>query len=289
MRKGMQTTDFHLYERGFKSRTDDWKITSIEKLKNIDKYLMKNKDIEVWLDSGDFFHTTHQGTKLINSVIKTFKNFKRQDIFPIIAIAGNHITKRNAEKFIGESGLKTLESCGYIKIVEDPHIGKYGDRKIMMNHISVVPEPVIWEHSTYKEIDEMSSVDYFLCSHEHTPQPVTTVGTTTFIAPGSLSRGTGSEKNHYRDPAIAVFTLEGKKEVEYVPIMKDSFPFVEKSVSVDIEANSSALVDKINNVWNDYEKSSMDFTKIVEHFRNSDDSFDNNVLNYCLDVKERLE
>ena len=115
MSKIIYTTDEHATDRKFPCRTDNFLDSFAKKLKVIDEYIAEHKIVH-WLSGGDFFDSPHQSTKLINWMIEQFKSFKSQDIFPIHIIAGNHIERKNPDKYIKESGLRTLEEAGYFKI-----------------------------------------------------------------------------------------------------------------------------------------------------------------------------
>jgi DNA repair exonuclease SbcCD nuclease subunit len=264
MDKAIYTTDEHLMERQPKNRTDDYLDTMLRKFQNIVRYCDMHLDIKHWFSGGDLFHTNSQNCRIINKLIRVLRTMKRTELYPILIIPGNHLIKGNADLSVEQSGLKTLEEAGLVKILSDPHIDKYGDYKIMMHHHAIVPEEVPWDHLTYQEIADTKSCDYCLCSHYHTPSDPVTIKGTTFVIPGALSRGTGSEKTLHRKPQFAVFTLQGKKQVKYVTCDKENYPFPEKAISVDVDHVSNELVQGIKEAMEGYDASTMGFYEVAD-------------------------
>lgn len=258
--RSIYTTDEHVTERQPKNRTDILLDSMFAKFAFIGRYLDVNLDIGLWVMGGDLFDSNVQSSRLINRLIKVFKGFNRQDIFPILAIPGNHLIKGNKELSIEQSGLQLLEEAGYIKILPDPWIGKCGEYNVMMHHHAIVEKEVYWDHMTYEEVAATGACDYCLCSHNHTPYPVATVGNTMFIAPGSLSRGTGTEKNLHRPPQFAVFNLDGEKKCEYVTCQdKVTYPFIDRAESTSFSEANDMLIDNIKTVMDEYTNKSIEF------------------------------
>jgi hypothetical protein len=130
----------------------------------------------------------------------------------------------------------------------------------MMHHHAIVEKEVYWDHMTFQQVADTGACDYCLCSHNHTPHPIMTVGNTMFISPGSLSRGTGTEKNLRRPPQFAVFTNHGEKKCEYVTCQDVvTYPFIDKAESTSFAEANSVLINNIMTVMDEYSNKSISF------------------------------
>ncbi len=282
----IHTTDFHLRESQPKNRITNITDDQITNIQGVCDYVDANKGIDIWFDTGDFFHTVLQKSRLVNRIMSVFKNMKRQDIFPIICVHGNHLEKGNFKLSVEGSGLRTLELAGYVKIMPDPCLYEHNGKKILLHHHNITEKRVIWDHITYEEVIEKWDPDYVLCSHDHTPRPPKTIGKCTFIAPGSLTRGVGKEANLDRTPQFAHFDLKGKKKVKYVDAAEYTYPFHDKSISVDVLSESKALAGDIVKKLEGYEISSLNFHD-VRDLLVKDDVFNETVADYLTKIYEK--
>lgn len=292
-------TDVHISDVGPASRTDDWASTVLSKLGQIGK-LAKVTQADAVLDGGDFFHIKSPGRNthdLIRRVAETHKTYP----CPVYANVGNHDCVYGEIEYLPQQPLEVLFTTGVFKrcynehefvvvkngvkvrVVGIPYHGtKYdlerfarierGDENylVCMAHVLASPgggsmfegEDII----KYSDLDQYAPTHYCF-GHWHKDQGVTTTaGGKTIINVGSLTRGSLSQDDLTRKPAVvlmefgasaarvstcrisaqpseSVFDLEGRQREELRSNTMDAFvESVKQRITADKERDLSAIV-----------------------------------------------
>lgn len=262
--KILHTTDFHFTSTQPKNRLEPYMDALLTKLEFIVQYINRNPDITHWLDTGDFFHTNSQNCSLVNKIQKILMEL-RVEILPLIVIPGNHLIKGNEELSIANSGLQTMQDSGLASIKPDPYIFIHPDTNIsmLMWHHTVVREPVPWDHILFKDVVNQYDVDFVLCSHYHPPQKLVRLGKTLFVAPGSMARGMGHEKDLTRKPRFSVIDTETKK-VKFVEVPCSENPFKEAGMIDGLNNETGILIQSIRKGFDDFEAERIDFIPMLD-------------------------
>lgn len=234
--------DPHLAAQGPASRTDDYKETCLRKLLEV-KDLSEKYGCSYVLCSGDFFHLkawNRNPTSLIADLSDLFKSFK----VPIKGISGNHDqVGGDPESVSGQplgvlaraSGIHLLNKGEVCKLDEkvyltgipyyadiDTDLSAYLPKRpkgagvhIHLAHGNLYPsKPMYSPSSVFSDLSGCEA-DYLFCGHVHSNFGVTPVGKTTkVINCGSLTRGSLSEDDIKRRPAVTILdTNTGKVEI----------------------------------------------------------------------------
>lgn len=243
-------SDVHLAVQAPQSRTDDWAATVLDKLDQVGQ-IAREVGAQAILDGGDFFHikmpsrTTHE---LVRQVASAHAGY-----VPVYANIGNHDCKYGDYAFLSESPLGVLFDTGVFRRCYDQHeavfvqdgmkvrvVGiPYHGKKYDRNRITTITKGdedflVVMAHLLasqgggemfgaedilpYSELMNLDP-DLWLFGHWHKNQGVTTLGKTTFVNIGSLTRGALTEDEVTRVPECAVLTF-----VPGQPIQVDQRP-----------------------------------------------------------------
>lgn len=267
--KIVYTTDEHLTRSQPKNRTDNFLDSMLGKLHEICLFCQEN-EVDFWLSGGDFFHSSSQDCALVNPIISLFSDFQGEPWLPIQMIAGNHPIRGNYELCLEKSGLSTLESMGFVNINNDPCVFEIGGIKILLHHHTIVEKALPWDHQTFEDFSKENAgkYDLVMCSHYHAPQGVQTVNGMTFVSPGSLARGMGSEVNLDRPVQFAFIETGGKSKTKIQLIdvkCAPTNPFKEHALNDTISEKSTELVEFIREHLDNFEIASLEFTDLLDN------------------------
>lgn len=215
------------------NRIDDYNSAILEKLEYVFKLAAKNNCII--LCGGDICNSPRIKIYDINRLLHLFAKYRPN----FYSICGNE-----SHDGIGEaSPITTLKTSGFIKNTSqcccfpntnivfldhgtDIEFSKFivkNKINILMTHITLVKEPVIFDHILLK--DFKTDFDIVTIGHYHPYQGVEKIGNTTFIAPGALARIKKVKHDIERTPKAVYIVVNDDgtfktKEIE-IPHSKD--------------------------------------------------------------------
>lgn len=215
--------DVHLNFSSPASRIDDYPETCLEKLNQV-------LDIAIKYDSGhivflgDLWHKNAQSNAYMNKVCSVFRKIKDAGIQAHV-IYGNHELVYDSMDYADRSPLGILISSGLVN-----HLSKL---EIVFPNTNVVlhgydyPDPIEQVAPDYKyhicvahrfynydfdkatlRKENISHLGYsaYVLGHDHTQYAPETVGVSTIIRPGSLTRGTAHSYNLSKIVSVALFS-----------------------------------------------------------------------------------
>lgn len=238
-------SDVHMAVQAPQSRTDDWVATVLDKLDQVGD-IAREVGAKAILDGGDFFHiktpsrTTHE---LVRQVAEAHSKY-----VPVYGNVGNHDCKYGDYAFLPESPLGVLFDTGVFKRCYDQYeavfiqdglkvrvVGvPYHGKKYDMNRVTTLTKGdedflVVMAHLLasqgggemfgaedilrYSELMNLDP-DMWLFGHWHKNQGVVTLGKTTFVNIGSLTRGALTEDEVIRIPECAVLTFSKGQPIQ---------------------------------------------------------------------------
>jgi len=246
-------TDGHLSDHTPSSRRDVWSDTILGKIRQIG-VLAESYQCHAVLDGGDLFHDKTPGKTSHELMGKLFE-VQRSYSCPIYGNVGNHDCRLGQFEFLQEGPLGSLFSSGvmrpcfnehevhireggvHVRIVGIPYHGpKYDlgrfqaihkgeeDHLIVMAHILASPqggdmfanEDII----RYRDLPVLCpGASVILFGHWHKDQGVAELGSMQVVNIGSFSRGSLSQDNIDRVPAVALLRCTKERVVvEQIPL-----------------------------------------------------------------------
>jgi predicted phosphodiesterase len=262
-------TDLHARYDTPEGRTDDFKVSLLQKLEEIGD-IWREAGVELVLFGGDLFHTPDPARSVEHDVMHILKSWHLQ----IIGVVGSHDYFGYQMKTLKRTALGIFQKADVIQLVDmhqwmnvngvmiygtphrydlldDPHNFTVETKDctglfhIQLIHGDVVDKPAPWPHILPSQIK--TGVDLALCGHVHSgwvgtiPVDRQDGGMTVFVNPGSIGRleNTG----HQRMPQVCIiqvapdgnFTLGFHKLQRPAPHpFKDKVPEPEGSTLPDI-------------------------------------------------------
>jgi exonuclease SbcC len=246
MVKLLWRTDVHLSDRSPASRVDDWAATVFNKLDQV-KAVARKLGVHGVLDGGDFFHIKSP-SRNTHDLVRQVADHHVGYPCPVYCTPGNHDSIYGDYTNLPQQPLGVLFSTGVfqrlydeheavfevdgvkVRVVGVPYHGKTYDlerfariqRKdedflVCVAHVLAAEkggtmfeaEDILW----YRDLAQYAP-DIFLFGHWHKDQGVKEIGGKRFINIGSLTRGSLSQDDVGRRPAIAMLTFEKEAEIK---------------------------------------------------------------------------
>lgn len=263
-------TDVHLSDTSPASRKDDWTSTVLGKLRQVGS-LASKLNVDAVLDGGDFFHVKSPGRNTHDLVRRTADVHKNYPC-PVYANVGNHDCVYGDYKYIDQQPLGVLFSTGVfnrcyddhevvltgsdgtkVRIVGVPYHGtsydmtrfeqiKKGDEDFLVCMAHVLASPsggTMFEGEDIIKYSDLTQYDpdVMLFGHWHKDQGVVHVGNKTVVNVGSLTRGSLSQDELLRRPAVVQLDLVRGKPVQTTVIR---LRVADSSVVFDVAAKMRA-------------------------------------------------
>ena len=236
-------TDVHLADSPPQSRTDDWTTTILDKVRQIGE-LTKEVGASAVLDGGDFFHVkspSRNSHSLVGRAAAAHGGYP----CPVYATVGNHDVKYGNLEFLDEAPLGTLFSTGVFRRLYDQHEAVFlsgglkvrvvgvpyhgtsydmnrftgivrGDEDYLVAIAHVLANKKggsLFEAEDVLSYEELAPLapDVWCLGHYHKDQDITRVDGKIFVNVGSVSRGSLSQDDLVRKPAVVAlrFSKDG--------------------------------------------------------------------------------
>lgn len=239
-------TDTHIRAKASRMRKDNIIISLQTKLDEVAS-IANEMQVSYVIHGGDIFHSSVQSI----SSIKLFLGFLEKLECPFYSLIGNHdvVGKnqhsidrtllgiiahlQNPNRFrllVSESNQVDLGDVVLYGLSIEPGLDSRNEvliesekPVILAIHSMLVPKTFPSEHIPIEKFKTNAKV--VLCSHYHPGFPISTIGETTFVAPGALHRLEATSFNFNRIPQVAYISTESD-EVKYIPLVsapKDIF------------------------------------------------------------------
>ena len=276
-------TDAHNSDQPPQSRQDDWTTTVLDKLTQVGNIARRTGALGV-LDGGDLFHVKspiRNSHGLVQRVATVHQGYP----CPTWATVGNHDVRNASLENLGESPLGVLFASGVIKplympeheavfaqgglkvrVVAIPYHGTSYDMNLFTtitkkdeDYLVVIAHVLATDKSMegfpsedviqYKDLVNLDP-DCFIFGHWHKYQGVKILGSKTFVNLGSMTRGSLSQDDLNRKPAVAVIRFDAKGiHVEEVLLdvlpAEEVFDLVKKA---QVEENNVVMEDFVANL-----------------------------------------
>lgn len=238
-------TDVHLSDKSPASRKDDWTDSVFAKLDQV-KAVASKVGAQAVLDGGDFFHIkspSRNSHELVRRVADHHANYP----CPVYCVPGNHDAVYGDYENLPQQPLGVLYSTGVFRRLYDEHEVVFEQDGVKVRVVGVPYHGKTYDFERFSSIKK-GDEDYLVCvahvlasekggtmfegedilryrdlapldpdlfmfGHWHKDQGVAEIDGTTFVNIGSLTRGSLSQDNVDRHPAIALlsFSTEGLK------------------------------------------------------------------------------
>ena len=222
--------DPHFYSQTTTSRIDDYRVTSLAKLKTLLDLAVEH-DITDVMTTGDFFDKYEVSYAYLNDLVSLLTEFRDKGI-SVWSLIGNHDLPYNNMAYFKNAPLSLLFRSNLVKHIKeknefiDPILHKQinvfgidftkeaivdsikldeGQTNILIMHYATentVPGESI-------ELKRISKFDFTISGHDHAYYPPLTLNNgNTIFRPGSLLRRTKDDYNLVRDIILYVFDSE---------------------------------------------------------------------------------
>lgn len=223
--------DIHADNNRVKSRIDDSRETTMEKLEQIRERCAERDVTDVFLE-GDVFNRPNVTIECVSQMGAEFMKFRQSGI-AVHSIVGNHDIYRNDLATLPNTALGLLGQFGAIDLMEKTW--ESDDFVVVPCHYTQTPKKapagektaILMAHAFYNQSDlfandfannipketmEKLGYDYAFLGHDHEEHPVTKCGKTTIVRSGSLLRMTRNGYNHDRKPKFIILDEDGIHE-----------------------------------------------------------------------------
>lgn len=274
-------TDVHLSDRAPASRKDDWAEAVFAKLDQV-KAVSRKVGAHGILDGGDFFHIKSP-SRNSHDLVRRVADHHADYPCPVYCTPGNHDAVYGDYANLGQQPLGVLYSTGVFRRLYDEHealfeadgvkvrvVGvpyhgrsydldrfaaiKKGDEDYLVCVAHVLAsekggtmfenEDILW----YRDLAQFDP-DLFLFGHWHKDQGVKEIGGKKFVNLGSLTRGSLSQDNVNRRPAIALITFKDSIRVQVLRLrVKDAEDVFDMDARVREEARTMTVDAFVENV-----------------------------------------
>ena len=223
--------DPHLASRVPGFRKDDYPRVILEKLRWALAYARRERLLPLVL--GDWFHWPRDNANwLIVELLRMFSELPE----PLLGVVGNHDCTA-ARVLTPDDSLAVLEAAGVVRLLsqESTWLGEIAGRTVLIGATSWEqplptdapfpltsrpPQQVVWlthhdlrfpdqEEVGQLELYDWPGVDLVINGHQHRPVPPVTVGRTTWINPGNLTRIKRSDATRARAPLVTRIEPKG--------------------------------------------------------------------------------
>lgn len=245
-------SDAHNSDQPPQSRRDDWTATVLDKLAQVGEIARLTGACGV-LDGGDLFHIKSP-SRNTHELVQRVATVHRGYPCPTWATVGNHDVRNASLGNLGENPLGVLFASGSlrplylpeheavfeqdgvkVRVVAVPYHGtaydmnlfttitkKDEDYLVVMAHVLATdksmegfPSEDVIQYKSLVNLDP----DLWLFGHWHKYQGVKILGSKTFVNLGSMTRGSLSQDDLNREPAVAVLRFDAKGvHVEEIPL-----------------------------------------------------------------------
>jgi DNA repair protein SbcD/Mre11 len=236
-------TDIHFSEFTPRFRKDSWMETLVNKIEWVGE-LARKLNVDAVIDGGDFFDIkspSRNSHRLVQEAIKAHKNYP----CPVYCNVGNHDCKYGDYAFLPEQPLGVLYEANVFRPLYDNHEALFTTPTETVRVVGVPYHGVRYDHErfriakgtethlvvaahvlasrnggtmfdaedviSYPEFVELCPEAAFACfGHWHMDQGIEEHGGVTFVNVGSLSRGSLSQDNLERNPAVVLMEFDGE-------------------------------------------------------------------------------
>lgn len=259
--------DVHISGKNYSIRLDDSLEAVFAKLEEIKLYAKKSK-AELTVFGGDVFHSPLVSNVISDRLIDYFNDYPH----PCYSIYGNHDCY-NASTSLSESSslahvfrrskLKHLtnlefddiiiEGQDYCFNIEKPlnECGGMIDSnkfKILVPHAMFVDSEVAFM-TCIPMSKFMTNADMVFVSHNHAQYGIKKIGNTTFVCPGALSRGSVSQDDLDRKPAVAVIdTKANTAKLHYLKCAKPTSEIFDLQKIAEQKQDSAKIQSFLRNL-----------------------------------------
>ncbi len=239
-------TDVHLSDKSPSSRKDNWTETVFSKLDQV-KLAATKLGATAVIDGGDFFHIKSP-TRNSHDLVRQVADHHASYPCPVYCTPGNHDSIYGDYGFLEGQPLGVLFSTGVFRRLYDEHEVVFESGGVKVRVVGVPYHGTKYDLARFARIkrgdeDHLICVAHVLASeqggamfegedilqyadlvqydptlwlfgHWHKDQGVHVIGDKTFVNIGSLTRGSLSQDNVDRRPAIAVLTFKPAEEAK---------------------------------------------------------------------------
>jgi predicted phosphodiesterase len=224
MSKVIFVGDPHLDSRTPVSRLDDYRVLTLEKLKNL--YLLAvDQNVDHVVMTGDMFHRYDVPISYLNEVMFALKMFKHAGI-DVWSIIGNHDIPHNVMDYFKNTPLSLLFQSGLLKQlgdsgnalqlantrirglsftedVDDLEKIRPGEQYELLVMHYAIDNTVANESIPFEKLEPF---DVVVCGHDHMYYPpLLKDNGTRYYRPGSFTRRTKDDYNLTRDIVVYMF------------------------------------------------------------------------------------
>lgn len=244
MDKFLYITDIHFGAKPI-ARKDNYNESILKKFEWVLKLARKNKCIV--LIGGDLFDTPRIKFLELNTIVEMLSRYSDVEIHCIHGNEGHDgfasvspltLVKMtglicNDDKYKDFKNTRVIFAGHGFDFMEVPGLIKEDKKNILMTHLTITKEPVIFDHILMK--DFWTPADVVLVAHYHPYQGLVTENDTLFVAPGALSRRKKVSHDIGRTPKAVYLTVSegGAVRTKEIDIPCEMDVWVEK-ISIDI-------------------------------------------------------
>lgn len=213
-------------------RLEGYTAQVMDKLAYCLDYAARNDLITLFL--GDLFHWPRENPNtLLVGLIELFKPHRPY------TLVGNH--DKYQARFTSDTSLAVLAAAGAVNLLDTPgpflRIETPTGEAILGASPDATPIPLSFDHEPgvatawfthhnvsfpefkdrFYQIREIPGVDWLINGHIHRPQPPVTVGGTTWVNPGNITRLSFTPRSRDRVPAASIWR-PGRAGLETLPL-----------------------------------------------------------------------
>jgi hypothetical protein len=236
--------DSHFNDATPSTRIDDYSAASLDKLDKLFSIVSSHPRPIIFL--GDVFHKRKQSLSYISSLMAKFRRF-RDEGCPVYAVIGNHDLAYERMDTVETGPLGVFFQSGIIEPLRNLVITTPGDYRVLVAGFhypeDILPAKELVEGEVFAVCVAHRYYDYdfddqtlreshlidlgyrvYAFGHDHCNYPVTKVGSSVLIRPGSFMRGTSNRYNLEREVCVETLTLRGDRRKPQVGISHEEIP-----------------------------------------------------------------
>ena len=260
--------DPHLNSATPQSRTDDYAVTSINKLLALLDLCME-KGYNTILALGDFFHKSTQPLAYMYEVIKTLNKFKQNGIDFYSIVGNSHDILYDKLENLPRSAIGVLFEVGVLKELqmetfctkEGYNISLHGyhfpqtlqpvETRPIVSEVNICVAHRFYDEPLHKdsltpELIESLGYNIYCFGHSHTPFDLTTVGSKIVVRPGRFMRGTADNYNKEGTQVFAdVINFNGSKEQPRITVVREIIKTEPASSIFNTQSLTKTKTDKV--------------------------------------------
>ena len=222
--------DTHLDSRTPLSRNDNYRETTLKKLRSLKK-LAKSKGADTVILTGDLFNRYDIPISYLNEVMLVLKEFKNEHI-EVYTLIGNHDLPRNMMEYFKTTPLSLLFESGLIQGLNNKNVIELDNAiihgmnfteldtefdKLSLDKANILVMHYASENTVPNEsvpLSELTDFDIVVSGHDHTYYTPLTKHGVKLYRPGSFTRLTKDAKNIKDNITLYMYDTESNKMEE---------------------------------------------------------------------------